>query len=90
MERNEVFKLSAKALSKHDALLPLWDTFNNAYQRWECLEWLLVHGHVLVFDPGGRHESRSLFLQESMVIECLAAEFPARTVAEVQRRRTES
>ena len=90
MERDEVFRLSAKALAKHDALLPLWDPFNNAYQRWECVEWILVHGRVLLFDPGGRHESRGMFAGDSMKIECQAAEFPARAVAEVQRRRTES
>lgn len=92
MEKADICRLSAKALGKPAAILLLWDPLTNAYQRWECLEWILVQGRLVLLDSGNRHESWSLIRLPELTIriDCMAAEFPARVVAEIQRRRDES
>jgi hypothetical protein len=63
-----------------------WNPLLNAEQRWECVEFLLKQGWRIEFGHSGQYLSKPLE-QPSHTFMCPASEFPARAVAELQRRK---
>lgn len=62
-----------------------WNPFTNAEQRWQCVEKLLEMGS---FGEWGKNHGRFLpYGGEWVNFNCSAYEFPARALAELQRRK---
>jgi hypothetical protein len=69
-------------------LLVPWNSLTNAEQRWECVEWLLSNGCALRIGARTTHHLEISDLSQSDIwLECPASEFPARAVAELQKRK---
>ena len=68
-----------------------WNPLTNAKQRWECVEWLLKQNKDswISLDSGNVNTYDWVAANEDHIvqIECPTAEFPARAVAELQRRK---
>lgn len=66
-----------------------WNPILNAEQRWECVEWLLAAEYALTIwnRPDKNHTQEAMGYAEIVQLECPASEFPARCVAELQRRK---
>lgn len=65
-----------------------WNPLTNAEQRWECVEWLLAHGHdvnITCSLDEAQHTTQTRKFDWTS-FSCPASEFPARAVAELQRR----
>ena len=69
----------------------VWNPLTNAKQRWECVEWLLKQNKDswISLDSGNVNTYDWVAANEDHIvqIECPTAEFPARAVAELQRRK---
>ena len=63
-----------------------WNPLTNAEQRWECVEWLLEL-KCFVFLYGLTEHKIDSERGGPIYIDCPASEFPARAVAELQRRK---
>lgn len=98
----EICRLSAEALGKPwlNAHWPNcadgshWDPLTNAEQRWECVEWLIAGGYQLALGyyptANSRNTENWLHSRSSggvFYLICPASEFPARAVAELQKRK---
>jgi len=97
----EVCRLSAEGLGKRivnhpndppsivnskGGIVP-WNPLANAEQRWKCVEWLRGQRYGVSIGDIDYHELISTKdTQDNVVLECPAAEFPARAVAELRRR----
>lgn len=82
------------------AHLFVWNPLTNAEQRWECVEWLLERGDICFekrdpepyiyyheFTYAQKPESEGDNGWRTIAETCPASEFPARAVAELQRRK---
>ncbi len=98
----EVFKLSANSCKCRIAniyenrigiLVELengiaWNPFTNAEQRWECVEKLLEMGPVNFLNAQvAEMYPVDPFAALPILIKCPASEFPARALAELQKRK---
>lgn len=99
----EVCRLSAEALGKHPmregwkpvgAVGPsmecfliddsVWNPLVNPEQRWACVKWLLERYPVTL---GMKNRNNWVGMPIAVSLDCPAAEFPARAVAELRRRK---
>jgi hypothetical protein len=68
-----------------------WNPLLNAEQRWECVEWLLKENEIVFAENYQTnplaHALRARNGRPNTIIHCPDSEFPARAVAELQRRK---
>lgn len=103
MTELEVCRLTAKAFGRvydpsfvpdpyderEDIRISNWNPLTNAEQRWECVEWLDTSGYnILLATESSVAIARTAGPQANIAISCHKNEFPARAVAEIQKRKT--
>lgn len=64
----------------------MWNPLTDAEQRWECVEWLRKYGQILI---GSAHHHKLSIAGVTVSFYCEVKEFPARAVAELQRRKND-
>lgn len=68
-----------------------WNPLTNAKQRWECVEWLLKRGGVIIFSGDPKDDAQEYYKFDAMegrnidlvTMRCPVSEFPARAIAEL-------
>jgi hypothetical protein len=67
-----------------------WNPLTDAEQRWACVEFLLNTSEVVLAQNGTTNPFAHAVREKagpSIIIRCPASKFPARAVAELQRRK---
>jgi hypothetical protein len=73
-----------------ELIADVWNPLLNAEQRWECVEFLLLNNSTLILSGDGEENEWYQGHAETLIgihERGPASEFPARAVAELQRRK---